>query len=153
MKVFGYCRASTAEPANSSPLLEAQRRQINHYATTKGWPVVEFFMEIGVSGSLPLDHRPEGRRLLATLQPGDVVVTAKLDHAFRAAADTLDALEQLKKRKIAFHVVDLGGDVSNNAVQKVVLERRAMDERDYIPDPPPTAQIIGFRERKLKKDQ
>jgi putative DNA-invertase from lambdoid prophage Rac len=142
MKVFGYCRASSAEQANSSPLLEAQRRQINHYATIKGWPVAEFFMEIGVSGSIPFDHRPEGQRLLATLQPGDVVVTAGLDHAFRAAADILDALEQLKKNKIAFHVVDLGGDVTDNAVQKVVLERRAINERDYIPAPPPTA---GYR--------
>jgi putative DNA-invertase from lambdoid prophage Rac len=58
--------------------------------------------------------------LLATLQPGDVVVTARLDRAFRATAVALDALEQLKKIKIALHVVDLGGDIT---------------------DAPPTAQI------------
>jgi putative DNA-invertase from lambdoid prophage Rac len=58
MKVFGYCRA--AEQATGGPLLEAQRQQIDRYATTKGWRVAEFFVEIGVSGSTPLNNRPEG---------------------------------------------------------------------------------------------
>jgi putative DNA-invertase from lambdoid prophage Rac len=107
MNAFGYCRASVTDRANCGPLLEAQRRQINHYATMKGWQVAEFFIEIGVSGSIPFAHRPESQRLLATLQPGDVVVTAKLDHAFRAAADALDTREQLKRQEIALHVVDL----------------------------------------------
>ena len=127
MKVLGYCRA--AAQANSGPMLEAQRQRINHYAAIKGWLVAEFFVEIGVSGSIPFDHRPEGQRLLATLQPGDVVVTANLDHAFRAAADALDTLDQLKKNNIALHVADLGGDITGNAVLNVVLERRVVDER------------------------
>jgi putative DNA-invertase from lambdoid prophage Rac len=152
MNAFGYCRASTTDQANSGPLLEAQRRQINHYATTKGWQVAEFFMEIGVSGSIPFAHRPESQRLLAKLQPGDVIVTAKLDHAFRTAADALDALEQLKKQEIGLHVVDLGGEITGNAIQKVVLERRAANEREYLDDSP-SAQIIGFGERKSNEDQ
>jgi len=44
-----------------------------------------------------LADRPEGQRLLTALQPGDVVVAAKLDRAFRSAADALETLEELKK--------------------------------------------------------
>ena len=34
-------------------------------------------------------ERPEGRRLLETAGKGDVIITAKLDRAFRNAADAL----------------------------------------------------------------
>src|SRR5258706_14944359 len=86
-KVFGYVRVSTAEQANGGLSLETQQQQITGYAMMKGWTVAEFFVEAGVSGSVPLADRPEGQRLLTTLQPGDTVITAKLDRAFRSAAD------------------------------------------------------------------
>jgi Resolvase, N terminal domain len=135
MKVFGYCRVATVRQANSGSPLEAQRQQINHYAMMTGWSVAEFFMEIGVSGSIPLADRLEGKRLWAALQPGDVIIAAKLDHAFRAAEVALDAIGQLKEKEITFHVVDLGGDITGNAIQNLVLIDRAEKERDYIPEP------------------
>src|SRR6201998_4972981 len=101
----------------------------------KGWQISEFFVEAGVSGSVPLADRPEGRRLLSSLQPGDVVITAKLDRAFRSASDALGTLEQLKDDKIALHMLDLGGDVTGNGVSKLVftiLSAVAENERDRI---------------------
>lgn len=135
MKVYGYCRVSTAEQANSGLSLDTQKQQITGYAMMKGWPVTEFFVEAGVSGSVPLADRQEGQRLLATLQPGDVVITAKLDRAFRSAADALGTLEQLKDDKIALHMIDLGGDVTGNGISKLVftiLSAVAENERDRI---------------------
>src|SRR4030088_812600 len=111
MNVFGYCRVSTAEQANSGLSLDTQKQQITGYAMMKGWTVAAFFVEAGVSGSVPLAERPEGQRLLASLQTGDTIITAKLDRAFRSAADALGTLEQLKDDKIALHMIDLGGDV------------------------------------------
>ena len=135
MKVYGYCRVSTAEQANSGLSLDTQQQQITGYAMIKGWAVAEFFVEAGVSGSVPLADRREGRRLLAELQPGDVVVTAKLDRAFRSAADALGTLEQLKEDKISLHMIDLGGDVTGNGISKLVftiLSAVAENERDRI---------------------
>jgi len=43
----------------------------------KGWTVAGFFIERGVSGSVPLADRPEGRRLVATVGKGDVIVTVR----------------------------------------------------------------------------
>src|SRR3954465_10032472 len=108
MHVFGYCRVSTAEQANHGLSLETQQQQITGYAMMKGWQVSEFFVESGVSGSVPLADRAEGQRLLATAQPGHVAITRQLARAFRSAADALGTLEQLKDDKIALHMIDLG---------------------------------------------
>jgi len=134
-RVFGYVRVSTAEQANAGLSLETQQQQITGYAMMKGWTVAEFFVEAGVSGSVPLADRPEGQRLLTTLQPGDTVITAKLDRAFRSAADALGTLEQLKEDKIGLHMIDLGGDVTGNGISKLVftiLSAVAENERDRI---------------------
>ena len=134
-RVFGYVRVSTAEQANSGLSLDTQQQQITGYAMMKGWTIAEFFVEAGVSGSVPLADRPEGQRMLATLQAGDVVITAKLDRAFRSAADALGTLEQLKDDKIGLHMIDLGGDVTGNGISKLVftiLSAVAENERDRI---------------------
>jgi putative DNA-invertase from lambdoid prophage Rac len=134
-RVFGYVRVSTAEQANAGLSLETQQQQITGYCMIKGWAVAEFFVEAGVSGSVPLADRPEGQRLLTTLQPGDTVITAKLDRAFRSAADALGTLEQLKDDGIGLHMIDLGGDVTGNGISKLVftiLSAVAENERDRI---------------------
>ncbi|WP_315749593.1 MULTISPECIES: recombinase family protein [unclassified Bradyrhizobium] len=135
MRVFGYCRVSTSEQANAGLSLETQRQQIAGYAMMKGWSIAETFVEAGVSGSVPLAERPEGQRLLALLRAGDVVITAKLDRAFRNAADALVTLEQLKDDGIDLHMIDLGGSVTGNGVSKLVftiLSAVAENERDRI---------------------
>lgn len=135
MKVYGYVRVSTAEQANSGLSLDAQRQQVTGYAMMKGWQVDEFFVEAGVSGSVPLAQRPEGVRLLSTLQAGDVVITAKLDRAFRSASDALGTLEELKAQSVQLHMIDLGGDVTGNGISKLVftiLSAVSENERDRI---------------------
>ena len=135
MTVYGYCRVSTAEQANGGLSLETQKQQITGYAMMKGWQIAEFFTERGVSGSVSLADRFQGQRMLAVLQPGDVVITAKLDRAFRSAADALGTLEQLKEDGIGLHMIDLGGDVCGNGISKLVftiLSAVAENERDRI---------------------
>ena len=92
-------------------------------------------VERGVSGSIPLADRPEGRRMLATVGQGDAIVSAKLDRAFRSAADALAVLEELKDQGISLHLIDLGGDVTGNGMSKMVftiLAAVAEGERDRI---------------------
>ena len=135
MKVYGYCRVSTAEQADEGSSLALQRQQITGYAMMKGWAVADFFVEAGVSGSVALAERPEGQRLLSSLRAGDVVITAKLDRAFRSAVDALGTLEQLKEDRIARHMIDLGGDVTGNGISKMfftILAAVAEGERDRI---------------------
>ena len=135
MRAVGYVRVSTEEQASSGVSLEAQQQQITGYAMMKGWQVAEFFIERGVSGSIPLVDRPQGQQLLSTLAAGDVVITSRLDRAFRSAADALSTLEELKERGIGLHMIDLGGDVCGNGISKLVftiLSAVAENERDRI---------------------
>ena len=135
MRVFGYSRVSTSDQADEGSSLASQQQQIAGYAMMKGWQVAEHFVERGVSGSTPLAERPEGRRLLATAGKGDVIVTAKLDRAFRSAADALTVLEEFKNQGVGLHMIDLGGDVTGNGISKMVftiLAAVAEGERDRI---------------------
>jgi putative DNA-invertase from lambdoid prophage Rac len=134
-RIFGYCRVSTTEQADEGVSLAAQQQQITGYAMMKGWQVAEFFVERAVSGSIPLADRPEGKRLLAAAGKGDVIITAKLDRAFRSAADALAVLEEFKDQGIGLHMIDLGGDVCGNGISKMVftiLAAVAEGERDRI---------------------
>src|SRR6516165_622652 len=133
--VFGYARVSTAEQANNGDSIETQRQQITGYAMMKGWQVAEFFVDGGVSGSVPLIERPEGQRLLASVAARDVIITARLDRAFRSAADALGTLEGFKEQGVGLHMIDLGGDVCGNGISKLVftiLSAVAENERDRI---------------------
>jgi putative DNA-invertase from lambdoid prophage Rac len=135
MRVFGYSRVSTSEQAEGGSSLATQQQQIAGYAMMKGWQIAEHFVEEGVSGSTPLTDRPQGRRLLSTIGKGDVVVSAKLDRAFRSAADALAVLEELKDQGVGLHLIDLGGDVTGNGISKMVftiLAAVAEGERDRI---------------------
>ena len=135
MRTFGYSRVSTVEQADEGSSLDSQQTQIMGYAMMKGWTVTEQFVERGVSGSTPFADRPEGKRLLTMAGKGDVIITPKLDRAFRSAYDALGVLEELKDRRVGLHMLDLGGDVVNNGMSKMmftVLAAFAEGERDRI---------------------
>jgi DNA invertase Pin-like site-specific DNA recombinase len=146
MTVYGYTRVSTERQADEGESLDVQQRQIGGYAIMKGLEIGRVFFERGVSGSTRLTERPQGAALLAALEPGDVVVTAKLDRMFRSALDALDVLQHLKERGISLHMVDLGGDVTGNGISKLVftiLSAVAEAECDRIRE----------RVRDVKRDQ
>jgi putative DNA-invertase from lambdoid prophage Rac len=61
-------------------------------------------IEEGVSGSVPVEDRPVGGQLFATLHRGDIVIAAKLDRLFRSALDALKVVESLKTRGVKLHL-------------------------------------------------
>ncbi|TDH58727.1 recombinase family protein [Dankookia rubra] len=135
MPVYGYCRVSTAAQAAEGESLEVQRRHLEGWALMQGQPLDAVFVERGVSGSVPLQDRPEGGRLWARLGRGDTLVASKLDRLFRSALDALQAVEDLKGRGVSLVLLDLGGDISTNGLSKLFLTIAAAfaeAERDRI---------------------
>ncbi|EHP94207.1 recombinase family protein [Methylorubrum extorquens] len=135
MRAYGYCRVSTGRQAEEGESLGVQERRVRGYAMQLGLNLDGVFVERGVSGSKPLAERPEGSKLLAVLQPGDAVVTPKLDRMFRSALDALDVMGSLRDRGIALHMLDLGGDVTGNGIARLVftiLAAVAEAERDKV---------------------
>jgi putative DNA-invertase from lambdoid prophage Rac len=119
--VYGYARVSTERQADEGVSLDEQIRRIEGRALEQGWQIVEVFIERGVSGSVPLGDRPEGGRLLAALQPGDIVIAAKLDRMFRSALDALNVIRDFQRQRISLWLLDLGGDVSGDGIARLVL--------------------------------
>jgi putative DNA-invertase from lambdoid prophage Rac len=119
--VYGYARVSTEKQADEGVSLDEQIRRIEGRALEQGWLIAETFIERGISGAVPLGDRPEGAQLVAALQPGDVVIAAKLDRMFRSAWDALNVIRDFQRRRISLWLLDLGGDVSGDGIAKLVL--------------------------------
>lgn len=111
MRAVAYARVSTEEQAVEGVSLEAQAAKLKAYAVVRGLELVGLHEDRGVSGGKPLEERPAGRALLSEVQAGrvDAVVAVKLDRLFRNATDCLAVADRWSKRKVALHLVDLGG--------------------------------------------
>lgn len=135
MSVYGYVRVSTSKQAADGDSLEAQRRMIQGYALMRGLDLAHIFVEDGVSGSIPVGKRPQGGPLLDMLLDGDAIISAKLDRLFRSALDALTTVDDLNRRGVSLHLLDLGGDVAASGMAKLFLTVAAAfaeAERDRI---------------------
>lgn len=133
--IYGYLRVSTVEQTGGSSLGDQETR-IKGVAMMRGAEVAEIFVDGGVSGAVPLRDRPAGRRLMDTLQPGDVLIASKLDRLFRSASDALLQAEMFKAQGVDLIVADMGADpVTGNGAAKMffgMLALMAEFERDRI---------------------
>jgi len=113
MNAVAYIRVSTEEQAREGVSLADQERRIQEYAQFKGLTVTQFFRDEGVSAKVPLNERPEGVKLLATIEPEEgpkTVLATKLDRMFRSALDCLSNIDNWQKQGVTFHLIDLGGN-------------------------------------------
>jgi putative DNA-invertase from lambdoid prophage Rac len=119
-RTFGYCRVSTTQQSESGISLDEQRHRITARCHEHGWALEHVFVDVGVSGSVPLAKRPQGGRLLAALRPGDTMIAVRLDRCFRSAVDALNVIEGFKRRRIRLVLLDLG-DCTGNGVSELIL--------------------------------
>jgi DNA invertase Pin-like site-specific DNA recombinase len=120
-RCFGYARVSTERQSNEGHSLADQEQRIRGYAQSAGLTLDGMFVEAGVSGGKRLSLRPKGAELLATLRPGDHVISTKLDRCFRSACDALNVAEDFRVKGVHLHLLDIGGDVTGNGVAKLVF--------------------------------
>jgi len=126
MPTYGYLRVSTLEQASGTSL-EEQHRKITGVALVKGLELAQVFQEPGVSGSVPLEARPVGGELYRALCPGDTLIVAKLDRAFRNAADALAKADAWKRTGVKLIVADMGPDpVTDHGVAKLFFGMLAL---------------------------
>jgi DNA invertase Pin-like site-specific DNA recombinase len=123
MTTYGYVRVSTLVQAKEGDSLEAQKRQIISYASSKGYFLEEhnIFIEKGVSGGVGFEERPEGFKLYELMTKGDILIFPKLDRAFRNTRNALNVLYDLKEKNVSVHFIDLGGDVTGNGIGAIIF--------------------------------
>ena len=97
-KVAVYGRVSTTEQASEGYSIDAQITKGRTYADLSGWEVVDEYRDAGVSGSLSLDERPAGKRLLKDAKAGkfSVVVFTKIDRFARTVRKALEDFAMLE---------------------------------------------------------
>lgn len=128
--IYGYGRHST----DKQGLTEiAQRKQVETYVATLDDEYYGWLYDSATSGSVPLFEREQGRNLWALAQPGDHIVWAKLDRAFRSVADGATTLAMLAQKGVYVHSLDLRLDTSTPIGRCVctVMMAFAELERDY----------------------
>jgi putative DNA-invertase from lambdoid prophage Rac len=172
MTTYGYVRCSTESQADDGNSLAVQQRMLEGRCLQDGVTMDRIFVERAVSGSVPLGERPQGRELLAVLKPGDRVLAAKLDRAFRSASDALATLEWFRERRVDLILLDLGGNITSGGTSALVFgilasvsqfersriaeriresKRHALAERLYRGGSIPFGWLVNA-ERKLEPD-
>lgn len=92
-----YLRVSSEEQRDRETI-EIQRQFLEEYCKLYGLEVVEVYADDGVSGTVPLHERPEGRRLLEDAAAGKfgAVIVYKLDRLGRTLLVIVDAHDRLQ---------------------------------------------------------
>jgi DNA invertase Pin-like site-specific DNA recombinase len=103
-----YARVSTKK--------QDPKSQVNA-ARARGIPTKNIVVEVASGGR---HDRPELARLLARLEPGDTLVTYKLDRLARSLHHLLTVVKDLEARGIAFETLD--GINTKGSTGKLVLQ-------------------------------
>lgn len=111
--VYAYGRASTSKQTitegNQQSVCE---EYIKRALVPEGYAYGGWLYDSATSGSRPMFERDEGRKLWALVQPGDRIVWAKLDRAFRSVVDAAQTMRLLTAKGVSFNSLDLGLDTS-----------------------------------------
>ena len=101
-RVACYARVSTEDQAERQTV-QAQIDFDRRYCELHGLAIAGFYVDDGISGTVPLEDRPEGRRLLQDAQDGafNVVLVYRLDRLGRSLKTLISAHEQLEAAGVA----------------------------------------------------
>lgn len=136
--IIGYTRVSTEEQAHSGLGLEAQKALIEKEALERGWNIVAWYEDAGISGK-DIERRPGLQAAITALDNGAAhgIVTAKIDRLSRSVLDAAQLLDHASKKGWKVLSCDLAIDMSTPmgealAAMMVVfsqLERRLISQR------------------------
>ncbi|MCF8786884.1 recombinase family protein [Rhodococcus ruber] len=136
--VIAYLRVSTEEQALSGAGLEAQRATIDAEAARRGWTVVSYFSDEGISGK-SIANRPALADAVAAVEAGQAgaLVVAKLDRLSRSVSDASAMLDRAARGGWRIFSADLAIDTTTPAGEAAAsmmivfsqLERRLISQR------------------------
>ncbi|GAS90479.1 recombinase family protein [Mycolicibacterium brisbanense] len=115
--VVAYIRVSTEEQAASGAGLEAQRAAITSECERRGWTVVGWHADEGVSGGKALDARPALTAALDAVESSEaaVLMVAKSDRLARSLGTLLHVIDRAERAGGVVVAVDGTVDTSTAA--------------------------------------
>ncbi|WP_462427212.1 recombinase family protein [Fusobacterium varium] len=98
-KIIGYARVSTKKQMQDGNSIEQQRREIQErYSNAE-------IIEESYSGA---KERPKFNKILISLNEGDILVVTKLDRFCRTTKEGLTYIDELLKRDVKIHILNMG---------------------------------------------
>lgn len=99
----GLCLRVSSEEQRDRETIEIQRDFLNEYCRLYGLEIAGVYADDGVSGTIPLHERPEGRRLLEDAEAGkfQTLLLYRLDRLGRSLLVIVDAHDRLQASGVA----------------------------------------------------
>lgn len=133
--VVAYVRVSTDEQADSGAGLAAQRAAISAEADRRGWTVIAWHEDAGISGK-SIEGRPGLGAALHAVESREAagIVVAKLDRLSRSLADFAALMARAQRNGWNLVALDLGIDLATPAGEFManVMASAAQWERRII---------------------
>jgi site-specific DNA recombinase len=130
------CLRVSSEEQHDRSTIEIQADFLKEYCRLYGLEVAEVYADDGVSGTIPLHERPEGRRLLDDARAGkfQTVLVYKLDRLGRSLLVIVDAHDRLQVAGVALRSATEPIDTSNPSGRLIfqMLASFAEYERETI---------------------
>jgi site-specific DNA recombinase len=126
----------SSEEQRERETIEIQREFLHEYCRLYGLDVAQVYADDGVSGTIPLHERPEGRRLLEDAKEGEfsTLLVYRLDRLGRSLLVTVDAHDRLQASGVALKSATEPIDTSNPSGRLIfqMLASFAEYERETI---------------------
>ncbi len=113
-RVALYLRVSSEEQRDRETI-ELQRDFLEQYRSLMELEVADVYKDDGISGTIPVHERPEGRQLLEDAREGKfgTVLVYKLDRLGRSLLVIVDAHDRLQEAGVALRSATEPIDTSN----------------------------------------
>jgi site-specific DNA recombinase len=126
----------SSEEQRDRETIEIQREFLQEYCRLYGLEVAQVYADDGVSGTIPLHERPEGRRLLEDAKQGkfSTLLVYRLDRLGRSLLVIVDAHDRLRAYGVALKSATEPIDTSNPSGRLIfqMLASFAEYERETI---------------------
>ncbi len=115
--VIAYIRVSTDDQAATGVGLEAQRAAIEAEADRRGWTVVGWYADEGISGGKSVECRPGLAAAIEAIEDAEaaILMVAKTDRVARGLRTLLDVIDRVEAARGAVVSVDNTIDTSTAA--------------------------------------
>ena len=122
---YGYVRVSSPGQARDGNSLDGQEKLLRENGAEIIFKDVFTGTEIG---------RPEFKRLLEVVKPGDTIIATKLDRVSRSASQGIALVDELLSKGVTLHILNMGpmNDTPTGKLIRNIMFPFAEFERDMI---------------------
>ena len=110
--IYGYCRVSTTEQAENGISIDTQQELISEFVRDKfNRDVTEWFVDAGVSGTVPIMEREQCRAMTDVIDEYDIVIATRIDRLSRSCNDLLQTIPHLEECGVTLYLCEQFNDM------------------------------------------